>query len=60
MSREYILKIVSIVSALFIGYLWSGGIWQYADLEEYPKRVNKITGTYEALDRDGKWKKLPF
>lgn len=59
-QMEKVVKIVAVIVVVFIMYLWSGGIWQYADLDEYPKRVNKITGTYEVLDQDGKWKKFPF
>lgn len=53
--KEYILKVVAVIGVLFIGYLWSGGIWEYSDRE--PLRHNKITGATQYMEytSDG-WK----
>lgn len=50
MNREYILKLIAVIGALFVAYLWSGGVWSY----DNGKRYNKITGTIEYL-YDGEW-----
>lgn len=47
--KEFTLKLIAILGALFIGYLWSGGVWSY----DGGTRYNKITGNTEYLyDRE--------
>ncbi|MFH0710152.1 MAG: hypothetical protein V2A75_08100 [Pseudomonadota bacterium] len=37
------------IGALFIGYLWSDGVWEYREVGNYPFRMNKITGTTQYI-----------
>lgn len=48
-----LLKIIAVAIALFIAYLWSGGVWNYHPSDKM-QRVHKITGEVNVLEFDPK------
>lgn len=50
MNKEYILKLFAVIGALIVGYLISGGIYAYMAMGSNTVRINKITGSVEAID----------
>jgi hypothetical protein len=55
-NREYVLKLIAVIGALFVAFLWSGGVWGYSSVQGN-LRHNKITGTTQYMEytSDG-WK----
>jgi len=57
-NKEYILKLIAVIGALFVAFLWSGGIWEHRVVGDENVRINKITGTMYKLTRRGEWLSL--
>jgi len=54
MSKEFILKVFFAAGLLFVFFLYSGGIYQYSQLDgSGHARINKITNTTEILQYSG-------
>lgn len=57
MNRELALKAVALIGTLFIGYLWSGGMWEYRHNNRFVFKSNKLTGTSYVL-YESEWKRI--
>lgn len=57
MNKEFILKVAALIVTLFIGYLWSGGVWEYRHKDRFMFKSNKLTGTTYVL-YESEWKRI--
>lgn len=51
------LKLFIVVGALFVAFLWSGGVWEVKGIGDNLVRTNKITGAVD-YGYSGEWKPI--